>query len=283
MMFKKQKATRFVRPALASSRSPASKKESSGKKNASKKTAGKKAADKSRPKTRAARAKASSVKTRQIAVWDIDVHSGFVNRVLDAINQQQQLFKFTRIEATVPIGLTMSGHRTREIVQKFGGDANDPAIERSVWAEDIYSAGRPILKSVQSDLLVCLLAPLIANRVTEPRAVGRNGIALDFFSVSSNRIVLVSAFGLRNYAMKVGRPFEASLAALIVAEVFVECFGLKEHDDTRGCIMDYCDNRDDIVHLLQKLEICADSLKELPAHARNDALQIVKTIREYKP
>ncbi len=281
-MFKKQKATRFVRAGSQSSRSPASKKEAAAKESATKKKAVKKSKAKSASKTHVAGTRdTQAVKTHQIAVWDVDVHSGFVNRVLDAINQRQQLFKFTRIEATVPMGLTMSGDRTREIVKKFGGDANDPAIEQSVWAEDVYRAARPILRSVETDLLVCLLSPLIADRVTKP-AFDHNGVELDFFSVSSKRIVLVSAFGLRSYAAKAGRPFESCLAALIVAQVFVEYFGLVEHDDTRGCIMDYCDNRDDVVQLLQKMEICPDSLKEVPVRARASALNIIETIREYR-
>jgi hypothetical protein len=282
-MFKKQKATRFVRAASLSARPPAGAKAATGKKNGTKKQAAKKSAVTSVSKAQTIGVKGTrAIKTRHIAVWDIDVHSGFVNRVLDAINQRQQFFKFTRIEATVPMGLTTSGHRTREIVHKFGGNASDPAIEQSVWAEDIYHAARPILKSLKTDLLVCLLAPLIADRVTKP-AFDHNGVELDFFSVSSNRIVLVSAFGLRNYAVKAGRPFEACLAALIVAQVFAECFDLEEHDDTRGCIMDYCDNRDDVVQSLRKMEICPGSLKELPANARGSALQILEAIREYAP
>lgn len=272
-MFKKQKATRFFR-ALAPSASLAGiKKPSTGKKTATKKVAAKKAAARSPGTDRA-------VKTRQVAVWDVDVHSGYINRVLDAINKRQQLFNFVRIEATVPMGLTMSGQRTRDIVQKLGGKFDDPAIEQHVLADDVYRTARPILKSIQTDLLVCLLAPLIMDHVTKAE-YGYDGIGMDFFSVSSRRIVLVSAHGMRNYAAQAGKPFEACLAALIVAQVLAECFKLGSHDDTRGCIMDYCDNRDDIVQSLRTMELCQESVNELPAYARDSALKIMQAIREY--
>jgi len=295
-MFKKQKATRFVR---SGSRAPASKAPTIGKTTAAKKAAamkptaksGAKSATKSAPKF-AAKAKsaakpratsARAARTHDVAVWDIDVHSGFVNRVLDAINRTQKLFRFVRIEATVPMGLTMSGRRTREIIQKLDPKtAEDPQLENSVWAEDIYPVARPILRSTGTDLLVCLLAPLIADRVTNP-PFDRDGVELDFFSVSSKRIILVSAYELRGYAAKAGRSFEACLALLIVAQVLAEYFDLEEHDDTRGCIMDYCDDRKDIVVLLKKMEICPHSLEELPDYARASVLKIIQAIREYTP
>ena len=285
-MFKKQKATRFVRSA---SRAPAGKAPATGKTTAAKKAAAMKPATKSAAKSAAKSAtkpratSARAARTHDVAVWDIDVHSGFVNRVLDAINRKQKLFRFVRIEATVPMGLTMSGRRTREIIQKLDPKtAEDPQLENSVWAEDIYPVARPILRSTGTDLLVCLLAPLIADRVTNP-PFDRDGVELDFFSVSSKRIILVSAYELRGYAAKAGRSFEACLALLIVAQVLAEYFDLEEHDDTRGCIMDYCDDRKDIVVLLKKMEICPHSLEELPDYARASVLKIIQAIREYTP
>ncbi|KJC34761.1 hypothetical protein [Bradyrhizobium sp. LTSP857] len=218
-----------------------------------------------------------------MAIWDIDVHSGFVNRVLDAINQKQKLFKFTRIEATVPMGLTMSGQRTREIVRKlYGSDLDDPTIERSVWAQDIYRAARPILKAIETDLLVCLVAPSLMDQVGPPR-FKEEGFAWEILALSNKRVALISAFNLRNYAKKASRSFEACLAALIFSQVLVECFGLEEHDPGHGCIMDLVTKPDDLIQLLRRMEICQDSIASLPSHAREGAAKIVETIREYTP
>ena len=78
-------------------------------------------------------------------------------------------------------------------------------------------------------------------------------------------------------------PGNEEKAAVIVAQVLAEYFDLDEHDDTRGCIMDYCDDRKDIVVWLKKMEICPASLQELPAYARASVGKIVETIREYTP
>jgi hypothetical protein len=250
-MFKKQKATRFFKAAL-----PARTKK------------------KATPKKR--------IKTRNVAVWDIDVHSGYLNRVLDAMNQRQRLFKFTLIEATVPMGLTISGDRTREIARQYGADFDSPEIGKNVLAEDVYRTAQPILESFGSDLLVCVVSPMIMDYLTLEED-GKTGIGWDFFSVSKDKIALVSAFGLRDYAEQVRRPFEACLAALIAAQVFVESFStVGIHDDTRGCLMDYCENRDDVVQGLRTIEICDDSKNQIPDDARASALKILDAIREYK-
>jgi hypothetical protein len=47
--------------------------------------------------------------------------------------------------------------------------------------------------------------------------------------------------------------------------------------------MDYCDDRKDIVVSLKKMEICPQSLEELPAYARTSVAKIIEAIREYTP
>jgi hypothetical protein len=272
-MFKKQSSTKLFRSTAPSARV--------GAKKAAKKPILKKKTAKALVKNKTSKAR-KQVETCEVGVWDIDVHSGYLNRVLDAMNRRQQLFKFSRIEATVPMGLTLSGNRTRAIVKEFGGNSDDPAIGENVLAKDVYRTARPILKSLKTDLLVCVVAPMIMDHLTI-KEDGKRGIGWDFFSVSKNRIALVSAYGLRQYAEMAGRPFEACLAALIAAQVFVESFRkVRSHDETRGCILDYCDNRDDIVASLRTIGICDETAGQFPPDALESALKILDAIREYK-
>jgi hypothetical protein len=255
-MLKKQKATKFFKPSALY-------------------------LSKKKKRVDAARAQ---VETREVAVWDIDAHSGYLNRVLDTMNRRQRLFKFTLIEATAPTGLTISGDRTREIAKQYGADIDSPEIGQNILAEDIYRAARPILESFGSDLLVCVVSPMIMDYLTQEED-GKTGLGWDYFSVSKGGIVLVSAFGLRDYAEQAERPFEACLAALIAAQVFVESFpmvGIHDEGDTRGCLMDYCENRADVVLGLRSIGICDDTKNEIPDDARASALKILDAIREYK-
>jgi hypothetical protein len=218
----------------------------------------------------------------RVGIWDIDVNAGFLFRVLDDLNDSQNLFRFNRVEATVPMGLTLAGERTRELVKSNGGDDSDPDIEKNVFAGDIIKVARPIMKSTKVTLLICVLAPMIMDRLTLA-ADGKDGIGWNYFSSSYNKIAVVSAYDLRRYATKANRPFEAALAAVVLGAVFASVFSKVEfHDATRGCVMDYCDRRDDIVNMLRKIDICDETWAQIPEKAHQSVRSMLDSIKEYK-
>jgi hypothetical protein len=221
-------------------------------------------------------------RSRRIGIWDVDVNAGFLYRVLDVLNHRQKLFKFQRIEATVPMGLTAAGTRTREIVEQYGGDPDSPDIAENTFAGDILKVARPMARSLEVDLLVCVVAPMIMDRLSEAED-GKDGIGWNFFSTSYADVAIVSAFALRDYAAKANRPFEAALAAVLLGSVLTAVFNkLKFHDETRGCILDYCENRADIVEMLRGLNICEESLAQIPKDAWEPVRKMLNTIKEYQ-
>ena len=220
--------------------------------------------------------------SRRIGIWDVDVNAGFLYRVLDILNHRQKLFKFQRIEATVPMGLTIAGTRTREIAKQYGSDPENPDITKNTFAGDILKVARPMVKSLQVDLLVCVVAPMIMARLTKA-ADGKDGIGWNFFSISYDDVAIVSAYNLRNYATNANRPFEASLAAVVLGAVLAAVFNKVEfHVETRGCILDYCDNRDDVVEMLRAIDICQESLAQVPESAQDAVRKMLNAIKEYQ-
>jgi hypothetical protein len=220
--------------------------------------------------------------SRRIGIWDVDVNAGFLYRVLDTLNHCQKLFKFRRVEATVPMGLTIAGTRIREIAKKYGGNPDDPDIAKNTFAGDILKVARPMVKSLEVDLLVCVVAPMIMDRLTKARD-GVNGIGWNFFSTSDADVAIVSAYNLRNYAAGANRPFEAALAAVVLGAVLAAVFNkVKFHNETRGCILDYCENRGDIVEMLRALDICQESLAQLPESAWDTVRKMLQAIKEYQ-
>ena len=214
--------------------------------------------------------------SRLIGIWDVDVNAGFLYRVLDILNHRQKLFKFQRIEATVPMGLTIAGTRTREIAKKYGGDFDDPDIAKNTFAGDILKVARPMVKSLELDLLVCVVAPMIMDQL-------KGGIGWNFFSTSYADVAVVSAYDLRNYAAQANRPFEAALAAVVLAAVLAAVFNkVRFHDETRGCILDYCENRGDIVEKLRALDICQESLAQVPESAQDTVRKMLDAIKGYQ-
>jgi hypothetical protein len=215
----------------------------------------------------------------RIGIWDIDVYAGFLFRVLEKLNDGQHLFGFTRIEATVPMGLTLSGDRTRQLVKGFGGDPNDPDIASNVFALDVLNASKPMRSSLDVDVLACVVSPMIMDYVdVEGTSLGWN-----FFSTARKGAIVVSAYDLRTYAARAKRPFEAALASVVLASALCSVFAQVEyHPETRGCLLDYCENRDDIVLMLRKLHVCEQTLQQIPNDARPDVLRMLAILDEYR-
>jgi hypothetical protein len=220
--------------------------------------------------------------SRQIGIWDIDVNAGFLFRVLDVLNHCQKLFKFKRIEATVPMGLTLAGARTREIVKSYGRDDQDPDIANNTYAPDILKVAQPIAKSLDTDLLVCVVAPMIMDLLTKAED-GQDGIGWNFFSTSYRDVAVVSAYDLRIYAAEAKRPFEATLAGVVLGAVLAAVFrDVSFHDETRGCILDYCEDRSDIVQMFRKFGLCDETRAQIPKAAQPQVLKMLDALREYR-
>lgn len=221
-------------------------------------------------------------------ILDIDVYSGFLFRVLTAINKRQKMFEFHQIEATTPVGLTRSGARMRKIVAEGGGNGDDPSIAKNAYAPDIFAFAKPVSELRGIDVLVCLIAPMIMDELTQEED-GEEGIVWNYFTTSEGKTVIVSAHGVREYAEKAGRSFEAALAVLIAGQLVCNYTRpasprqpLGYHDETRGCVLDYCGNRADLVNVLANPALCEECLAKVHQDARKDVLNMIKAIAEYR-
>jgi hypothetical protein len=217
-------------------------------------------------------------KALSIGIWDIDVHAGYLYRVLDEVNTSQSRFEFHPVEASVPFGLTASGERTRKIAEAAGFKPSKKELETNALASDIYTAARPVRDALGLDLLIVLIRPMIM----ELKPAAGETEAWNLFSTSKKRVVICSALEMRRYASEAQRSIEACLAMLIVSAVITELYRKVElHDDTRGCVFDYCEMRDDIVESLKKMNVCKESLKQIPSAVRNDVILMFDAIRSY--
>jgi hypothetical protein len=229
-------------------------------------------------KTAKGRAAASADNPLTIGVWDVDVHAGFLYRVLEQVNRSQKIFRFHPIEATVPVGLTVSGERTRAIARSHNLKPSDKDLANNALASDIYGAAEPLREKLGIDLLVVLISPMIM--VLE----ATSGEHWNLFSTSKDRVVIASAYDLREYARKAKRSFEACLATILAAAVVQEVYDTVEsHDETVGCVFDFCDDRDDIVKGLKTINVCKASLEQVPETARASVKKMFDAIREYAP
>ncbi len=225
---------------------------------------------------------------KRAGVLDIDVYAGFLFRALTVINKSQKLVEFHQIEAATPVGLTRSGARLRAIAQKWGIAGDDPDLAHNAYAPDIYAFAGPISELRGIDLLICLIAPMITDELTE-EADGKTGLGLNLFTTNDAKTIIVSAYGMREYAEKAGRPFETGLAILIAGQLICNYTRLVDPDDdldyhkeTRGCVLDYCGDRADLMKVLGKPALCGECRARIHPDARKDVLSMIKAIAEYR-
>ena len=282
----------FARPGAAKAKKVAKK---ATKKSAAKKASAKPGTAKSSVKKQVAAGpgtpnSATISAAKRIGVLDIDVYAGFLFRILAAINKSQKMFAFFPVEATTPVGLTASGERTREIVAKHGGNGSDPNISEDIFAPDVFAFVRRIAETPGIDVLVCLVRPMIMDLLTL-KDDDVDSIGWNYFSTYDDNMILASSYGLREYALQANRPFEAALAIVILGQVISQHVPpadpskekeLGFHFQTRACVMDYCEQREDLAKVLRKPAICPDCLGKIAASARKPVLAMLKAIEEYK-
>jgi hypothetical protein len=212
---------------------------------------------------------------KRVGVWDIDVHAGFLHYVLDAINEAQEFLLFRQIDAVVPTALTLSGDRNKQIMRDAGVRFND--IEDNTWAPDLYKIARPVLKQLPIDLLAVTVTPMIMEYEDDGETLGWN-----FFSTSKGKIILVSSFGLRTYATAANRTPEACLAFLVLSATLSQINSKPEHDDTRGCLFDFCNNRDEIVASFRSMNICDECGTKWSPKRLAEIRKMLAAVRDYR-
>ncbi len=72
-----------------------------------------------------------------------------------------------------------------------------------------------------------------------------------------NRFMFISTDMLKNITERAGCTFEKGISQIIVSQLLVYFTDLGYHDETRGCVMDYCKNRMDLIKGLQSKLICS--------------------------
>jgi hypothetical protein len=131
---------------------------------------------------------------------------------------------------------------------------------------------------VDVDVIVGLFGPMLAwTDYYGPQSFGWN-----FFSLGEGDEVAISSYGVREYAAKAGRPFEAAIAMMAMSQVWANMFvGLEFHTETRGCPFDFCEDRSDLVGSIKRMELCPESLAAIPLYEQSSVKKCLEAIRDY--
>jgi hypothetical protein len=106
----------------------------------------------------------------------------------------------------------------------------------------------------------------------------------NYFTTSNKRIILVSAYNMREYAAAAGRPFEAAMGGVIIAQLLQE---LTEtplfHEENKDCLFDFNDERDTIVESIREARIETECLAKIDEKYRDAAQRLLKALKSYSP
>lgn len=230
------------------------------------------------PRTRKARPRISG-HARRIGIFDISSRAGLLFDLLDEINHRQKDLTFYPVETSVPMSVGRIGPSWfDDKLDEISNDTN--TLSENVAFEEFLPFLEQAREAVSVDLIAGLFAPMLAFK--ETTETGETEFSWNLFSVGQGSQIGVSVYGVREYALAAKRPFESAVALLVLGQVWSAIYGVEFHRATRGCVFDYCENRDELIEVIRRAELCPESLEAVPSEGQSGVEICLKVIREYQ-
>ena len=217
---------------------------------------------------------------QRIGVWDLGAWLASLPQLLNRLNAVQQSLTFFLVQAMVPSGLIrepegviawLTALRGRPPGQKERKEIGDNVV----IDDDFFAVAKRIRTDLAVDYLVGITPSMIAGDDED------DGAYWDFFSSGVGRIGLASSAELRKFAARSGRPLEAYLGMIIVAQVLALMSPKIEYHADNGCLFDFNYERVGIIKSLKNLHIDPPCLEAIPVKHRAAVLSLVRLLRNY--
>ncbi|HLO18171.1 MAG TPA: hypothetical protein VK206_25290 [Anaerolineales bacterium] len=211
-----------------------------------------------------------------VGLWDLGAWIGGLGRLIEGMNRSQKTFVLFEVKATVPPGVIKQSQGAILKLEKFLGfklsAEQGAAVGNNFFAADYYALAEPIRNDLKIDYLVGITPSMIADT--------HDSVAVwNLFSTFDKHLILVSSYQLRDFAEQTTQPFEAFLATIITAQIFVAKFfpKLGFHSDT-GCLFDYNEDRVSIINKVLSPVIEESCIAKIPSPYDSAAQALVKFI-----
>jgi hypothetical protein len=212
---------------------------------------------------------------QRVGIWDLGAYVGRLPAVIDVLNASQRDLVFYEAIAALPAGTVSRPERVRAWSQERTGSRRLPGVEDNVIAEDFFRRATVVRRDLGLDYLAGITSRLVADE-------DEGEIYWNLFSTCRGKLVLVSSSGLREYAQQAGRPFEYAVAGVILAQLMAALHPrLAFHQETRGCLFDYHEDRSGIVQVLKDPRIDEECLARMTPKVRTMATAMVEALRQY--
>lgn len=190
----------------------------------------------------------------RVGIADLDVGLTNLMQIAQRLNSIQNYFHFTC--PTLP--------SVRRAVRTLDGIPNLAVYEipNRFFTEHQY---------LNVDLVTCLTRYPLAFEEDKH-------IVYNYFSGSGEvdeRFRFISTHQLYGFTKKAGCSFEKGIAYIITSQLITYFTDWGYHSSTQGCVMDFCENREDMVKGLEEMRFCyiCDSMIENPE--LKDTLEIL--------
>jgi hypothetical protein len=196
----------------------------------------------------------------KVALVDIDSKVGFLPDLVEAANQAQSYYHFRVVYLPMPSGSFVTNVNETSLPQMYL-----PRIES-------YLSNTP--HDLGVDFVCCLTQNLIAQ-------TSADGLWSNLFAAPLNtnqNVAAISTFHLREYASRAKTTYAKATLRMCMAMIVAsdKRWGLGFHEETVGCMFDFCENRDDIVISLSRMrfdhEVCRSKIKDQAQLDAIDAL-----------
>ena len=186
----------------------------------------------------------------------IDLDLGLTNilQIAQRLNSIQNFFHFTCPKVSVVF----------DAIRPFDGNRNLclDVLPQSFYDEKQY---------LNVDLAACLTKyPLAFTR--------EDYLYFNHFSSPSSldeRFMFISTHLLHDFTRQAGCTFEKGIVYIIVSQLLVYFTDLGYHKETKVCIMDYCENRRDMIRGLREKRLCPDCLIEVKDENLRKAVEAI--------
>ena len=223
-----------------------------------------------------------SDKVLTVALWDLDAGVSGLSQLIEPLNSAQTAFTFFDFRAPVPAGLVIKSNMfakwARKRLGKLIPEADQGNIKNNFMFDDFHKFAKVVRERIGVDYLVGITQYMLAWKEQDK-------VYWNYFTTYDGRIIMVSAFDMRRYAKRAGRPVEAAIAGLAVSQLLqILNRKLAFHENrTKPCMFDFNEDRDSIARALKHPRIDPECLDQMNQPYREAAEKIVAFLKNYSP
>jgi hypothetical protein len=213
-------------------------------------------------------------RVKTIGLVDTGSRLSRMRELVGVMNRGQHALRFFEVHAAVPGGMRKASEYLKRCFNNAGravSAAEQGEFDRNVLADEFYAIGEKIRGWFKLDYLAGITPAMIAGNSDE-------GVFWNYIAVNQGPIMLISTADLRIHARQAGRPVEAAVGYLVLAQFLKATTPGLEFHDNRGCLFDFNGERHTIEGNIRDLKIEPGCIAKIAPEMRASVNSIVSAL-----